>query len=75
MTIQGFRHIAIAIDRRFIRGAQAEADDDEEEDDDVHDLMAAHSKKLADQRYARMGGLTRSLTPESIDIFRGVSDK
>jgi superfamily II DNA helicase RecQ len=75
MTIQELRHIAIAIDRKFIRGENVEEDDDEEEDDDVHDLMAAHSTKLATARYARMGGLTRSLTSESIDIFRSISDK
>jgi len=74
MTCQEYRHIAIAIDRKFIRGIVEEADEDEEEDD-VHDLMAAHSTKLATARYARMGGLTRSLTSESIDVFRSISDK
>src|ERR1700686_744504 len=69
------RHVAIAIDRKFIRGAEAEADEMDEEDDDVHDLMAAHSTKLATARYAWMGGLTRSLMPESISIFRTISDK
>jgi superfamily II DNA helicase RecQ len=77
MTVQEYRHIATAIDRKFIRGKDAEPDDDDEEDgdDDVHDLMAAHSSKLANARYARMGGLTRSLTSESISIFRTISDK
>jgi hypothetical protein len=77
MTVQEYRHIATAIDRRFIRQRDAEPDDDleEDEDDNIHDLMAAHSSKLANARYARMGGLTRSLTPESISIFRTISDK
>jgi len=75
MTVQEYRHIAIAIDRKFIRGTSAEMDEDEEDEDDIHDLMAAHSTKLADARYARMGGLTRSLTPESISIFRTISDR
>ncbi len=74
MTTQEYRHVAIAIDRKFIRGRDAEADE-EEEDEEAHDLMAAHSTKLAIARYARLGGLTRTLTPESIDIFRGISDK
>ena len=74
ITTQEFRHIAIAIDRKFIRGVNAEPDDDEDEDD-IHDLMAAHSTKLALARYARMGGLTRSITPESIDGFRTIGDK
>jgi superfamily II DNA helicase RecQ len=77
MTVQEYRHIAIAIDRKFIRGSQADIydDDDDDGEDDVHDLMAAHSTKLANARYARMGGLTRSLTSESISIFRKISDK
>ena len=77
MTVQEYRHIATAIDRKFIRRQDAEPDDDDEEDGDdhVHDLMAAHSSKLANARYARMGGLTRSLTSESISIFRTISDK
>ena len=75
MTTQEYRHIAIAIDRKFIRGQSAEPDDDEDENDDVHDLMAAHSTKIAVATYARMGGLTRSLTSESIDAFRSISDK
>jgi superfamily II DNA helicase RecQ len=74
MTTQEYRHIAIAIDRKFIRGWNAEADDDDE-DDDAHDLMSAHSTKIAVQRYARLGGLTRSLSPESISVFRSISDK
>jgi hypothetical protein len=76
LTTQEYRHVAIAIDRKFIRGQDAEADAEENEDeDDVHDLMAAHSTKLATARYARMGGLTRSLTPESISVFRTISDE
>jgi superfamily II DNA helicase RecQ len=77
MTVQEYRHIATAIDRKFIRGKDAEPDEDDEDDgdDNVHDLMAAHSSKLANARYARMGGLTRSLTSESISIFRTISDK
>ena len=57
MTVQEYRHVAIAIDREFIRGSSAEPDEEDEEDgdDDIHDLMAAHSTKLANARYARMG--------------------
>ena len=77
MTVQEYRHIAIAIDREFIRGISAEADEGEEgeDEDDVHDLMAAHSTKLANAHYARMGGLSKGLTPESINMYRTVSDK
>ena len=52
MTTQEYRHIAIAIDKKFIRQSSAEPDeeDENEEDDDIHDLMAAHSTKLANAR-------------------------
>src|SRR5579862_5500993 len=77
MTVQEYWHIAIAIDREFIRGISAEADEGEEgeDEDDVHDCMVAHSTKLANARYARMGGLSKGLTPETINIYRTVSDK
>ena len=75
MTVSEYRHIAIAIDREFIRGASAEADEDDEEDDDIHDLMAAHNSKTAIARYARREELLKGLTPDSINAFRPVSDK
>src|SRR5205814_4117519 len=75
MTTQEYRHIAIAIDRKFIRGPYAEEDEEEEEEDEVNDEMAAHSTKVAIAHYARLGGLSRNLTPESLDIFRSISDK
>jgi hypothetical protein len=75
MTFQDYRHISTGIDREFIRGKDANLDEDDDNDDDIHDLMAAHSSKLANARYARLGGLTRSLTSESIDLFRTISDK
>ena len=74
LTTQEYRHVSIAIDRKFIRVIQ-EPDAEDEDEDDVHDLMAAHSTKLATARYARMGGLTRSLTPESISVVPQSQDK
>jgi hypothetical protein len=61
MTTQEYRHIAIAIDRKFIRGPYAEEDEDEEEEDDVNDEMAAHSTKVAIAHYARIGWLVEEL--------------
>ena len=34
MTTQDYRHIAISIDRKFIRGQHAEVDEDEEDEED-----------------------------------------
>lgn len=75
ITVADFRHIAHAIDKKFIRKQDAIMDEDEEDEDNIHDLMAAHTSKISNARYARLIGLTRSLTSESIDEFRKVSDK
>jgi hypothetical protein len=77
MMIQEYRHITIAIDREFIRGSSVEMDeeDEDEEDDDIHDLMMVYSTKLANTRYIRMGDLSKDLTPESINLYRIISDK
>ena len=72
MTIQIYRQISSAIDRKFMRGVDLDLDND---DDNAHDLMATHSTQTAIARYGRLGGLIQKLTPESIDIFRGISDR
>jgi hypothetical protein len=77
MTMAEYRHIAVAIDRRFIRGIDLELDpdDDDDDEDDPHDLMAAHRTKTALNLYSREGGLLRKMSAESIDIFRSIADK
>jgi hypothetical protein len=78
MTNRDYRHIAIAIDRKFIRPNEIsveEDDDDDDDDDDPYDQMATHSTRTANKVYARLQGLTRTLSPESIDIFRDISDR
>src|SRR5439155_25382523 len=72
MTIQMYRQISIAINSKFMRGVDFELDND---DDNAHNLMATHSTQTAIARYGRLGGLVQKLTPESIDIFRGISDR
>jgi hypothetical protein len=80
LTMRDYRHISIAMDRKFIRGYDLELGDDEEDDDEeyldnAHDLMSAHPSVVATNRYGRLAGLLRRLTPESIDVFRAISDK
>ena len=79
MTNRLYRHTAIAIDRQHIRPEALDSDgersDSDEDDGNVHDTMAAHSKRLADLRYARVKNLTGNLTPETIQLFRGVCDR
>ena len=72
ITTQIYRQISVAIDRKFMRGVDLELDSDE---DEAHDLMAAHSTAMTLNRYGRLDGLIKELTPESIDIFRGISGK
>jgi len=72
ITTRMYRQISTAIDRKFMRGVDLELDGEE---DNVHDLMATHSTAMATARYGRLSGLIQELTPESIDIFRGISDR
>ena len=74
MTIADYRHISVAIDRKFVRGIDLELADDEDEDE-AHDLMAAHSTRTALNRYGRQAGLLRRLDAESIEVFRSISDR
>lgn len=73
VTTQDYRHMSIAIDRKFIRGEDAEIYEDEE--DDVNDLMSAHSTRTANARYGRDSALLHMLTAHSIDLFRSISDR
>jgi hypothetical protein len=80
LTWADYRHVAKAIDRQFIRGRDAVFDDydDDEEDEDpsmVHDLMQTHSAHVGQVRYGRLTDLTRNISPESMNLFRDVSDK
>ena len=74
-----YRHIAIAIDRKFIRqrdpGEDSNSEDNESDGENPFDAGAGHSMKVAIACYARIRNLTRGLTPESIDIFRAICDK
>ena len=73
MTVADYRHISVAMNRKFIRGIDLELTDDDDEDD-PHDLMASHRTRIAVNRYGRQAGLLKKLTPESIDIFRTIAD-
>jgi hypothetical protein len=73
ITTQRWRQISIAIDRKFMRGIDLDLEDDEE--DITNDLMAAHSTRTAIANYGRLTGLISGMSPESIDVFREISDK
>jgi len=80
MTNRLYRHIAIAIDRQHIRPGMNDDDESgdsaaEDEASYAHDTMAAHSKRIADMRYARVNNLTGNLTPETMSIYREICDR
>ena len=72
ITTQKWRQISTAIDRKFMRGVDLDLDNDE---DISNDLMAGHSTQMAIARYGRLSGLLSEMSPESIDIFREISDR
>lgn len=74
MTMADYRHISIAMDRKFIRDIDLELDEEDDEDD-PHDLMAAHSTRTAVNHYGRQAELLKKLSPEAIEIFRRIADK
>ncbi len=74
LTMADYRHISVAIDRKFIRGIDLELTEDDDEDD-PHDLMAAHRTRTAINRYGRQAGLLQKLTTESMEIFGDIADK
>jgi len=75
ITTADYRHIAKAINRKFIRSGGDNVDEDMDEEDideadAVHDLMAAHSAKTANLKYGQDGNMLQGLNNHSIDVFR-----
>jgi len=72
ITTADYRHIAIAIDRRHVRGLTDGMDPDEE---DAHDLQATHSTTTADKVYGIRGDILKCLSDHSIRTFERVTDR
>ena len=82
ITLQDWRHIAIAISRKLARDRGVKKADFENEDDDddndseqyeiPDDLAASHMTKTA-EGYSVSIDVLKRLTPESLEIFRQVS--
>jgi superfamily II DNA helicase RecQ len=74
-----YRHLGKALDRQFIRGLVDFNDDENDEDlndmDRVHDLMAAHSARIGNNKYGRDGNMLHGLSAHSIKVFRPISEK
>jgi hypothetical protein len=79
LTLSAWRHIAIAIDRKHVRGLAKGLEDEEQSDEDdndledPHDLQAGHSTRTANLVYAVRHDLVRGLTDQSLGIFSRVS--
>jgi len=71
MTVQIYRQISVAIDRKFMR---MEDLDLEFERTVANDLLSGHSTAMANSRYGRLMDLIHELTAESIDEFRRIID-
>lgn len=67
--VASWRHMAIAIDRRHLRGWFVE----EEEEDTVNDLQASHSTRTANHSYANDG--RNVLTDAQLDRYRQLSGR
>lgn len=86
MNCSSYRHIAIAIARRWlqnsfnIKEARRETDennvdnDHHESDDDVWDLQAGHSTKIARRIYARTLGESNFSNQTVLEKYRYISD-
>ena len=72
ITVQDYRHMAIAIDRVHVRGLTG---DMEPQEDDPHDAMANHGTVTADQVYGIDRTMLRGLNIHSTAAFRGVADR
>jgi len=59
VTTANHRHISIAIDRKFIRGEDAEIHKEED------DVMSSHSNRTANARYGWDGALVHQLSAHS----------
>lgn len=79
MTTQDYRHIAKAIDRKFIRpshlGEEEDDSEDEDEEDEANDVMAGHGSRVANAVYGRDMDRLDRLSARSITVFRKISDR
>ena len=77
LTNRDFRQIVVAIDRRHIRPGEVDddEDDDDEEESNPHDIMSTHTSRIANKWYGQLRNPTRVLSPESMDLFRKISNK
>jgi superfamily II DNA or RNA helicase len=72
ITVQDYRHMAIAIDRVHVRGLTG---DMEPQEDDPHDAMANHGSAIAGQAYGIDRAMLRGLDIRSMAAFGGVADR
>lgn len=77
MDVSSWRHLAVAIDRRFLQAAAAKMEDDGgdegEEEDEVHHLQASHTAAVGNAAYGNSINLSEGLSDEARQQYRRVS--
>lgn len=76
LTVSAWRHMAIAIDRRFLRGIGAKTypgSTENEEEDLVNDIQASHSSLAGGIHYGSEAGSGRMFTVTVLAQFRDLS--
>ena len=75
MINRNYRYIIIVIDRKFIHSNEINIkknDDNDDDDDDFYNQIIIHSMRMTNKIYTRFQDLIRTLSSESIDIFRDI---
>jgi hypothetical protein len=80
LTWRDYHHITKMIDREFIRDPDIILNDYDEDDEDedaskIHDLIQTYFNHMTEMKYERLTNLTRNMSPESMNLFRDMSDK
>jgi superfamily II DNA/RNA helicase len=74
VTMQAYRHLAIAIDRQHVRGLMMDTME-EQQADHAHDLGASHSSHTAELSYAIDASMLRGMSAMTVMAFREVAQR
>ena len=78
ITFRIYRHLNIAMNRKFLQVVLDDDDEFDEDDDDrdyIDDLMAAHGTRTAITKYAPTKEFGQNISPDGVDLYRTRSDK
>ena len=78
ITFRIYRHLNVAMNRKFLQVIFEDEDDEFDDDDDrdyIDDLMAAHGTRTAITKYAPTKDFRQNISPDGVDLYRIRSDK